>query len=172
MPGTEDRMTGIDRHNFQADAKPAAQVDYASIKEADIPWLSELLVLFLRNQVRVAPAMPILAFLLALTTLEWVPVAVSATWLGAALACQGIQVYLGHLYFRKERTHDDARDWIGMLSASELLTGVCWSLPLFLFWPNAGNMQQIYMLASVMAGTWRRSLRYSMRLCSRLAAPT
>ena len=151
MSGAEDNMTGIDRHNFQAEAKPAAKADYASIKEADIPWLSELLVLFLRNQLRVAPAMPILAFLLALTTLEWVPVAVSITWLGAALACQGIQIYLGQMYFRKERTPEDARDWIGMLSASELLTGVCWALPLFLFWPNAGNMQQIYMLASVMA---------------------
>ncbi len=95
--------------------------------------------------------MPLLAVLLAITTLQWVPAAVSMTWLAAALACQGVQVYLGQLYFRKKRTLEDARDWIGMLSASELLTGVCWALPLFLFWPNAGSMQQVYMLASVMA---------------------
>ena len=116
-----------------------------------IPWQRDLLVLFLRNQLRVWPAMPILALLLALTSMQWVPWYVSAGWLLTALACQAIQLYLCHDYFRSERSHDEQRDWISMLSASELLTGVCWSLPLFLFWNSAGSMQQVYLIASVMA---------------------
>jgi two-component system cell cycle sensor histidine kinase PleC len=118
---------------------------------SEISWQRELLVLFLRNQLRVAPAMPVLAVLLAMTSVTWVPFAVALGWLAVALGCQAIQLYLCHVYFRKDRTQDEQRDWIGMLAASELLIGVCWSAPLFLFWHAAGSMQQVYLIASVMA---------------------
>ena len=144
----------LERHNFLDDAagNPPPVAEPAAWERTDnIPWQRDLLVLFLRNQLRVAPAMPILALLLSLTCMQWVPWYVSVGWLLAAFACQAIQLYLCHDYFRKKRSHDEQRDWISMLSAAELLTGVCWSLPLFLFWNTAGSMQQIYLVASVMA---------------------
>ena len=115
-----------------------------------IEWQRELLVQFLKNQIRVTPAMPILALLLAITSLQWTSLGVAAGWLVAAFACQGIQTYLCKTYFNRSRSKDEQGDWIGLLSASELLTGVCWFLPLFLFWNEAGPMQQIYLIASVM----------------------
>ena len=145
----------LDRYNFLDDKTPSASTaapDKAAGPEVKVTtWQQELLVQFLKSQLRVAPAMPILAVLLAVTVTQWTSIAVSGGWLLAAFGCQGIQMYLCHAYFRKERSHDEQRDWIGMLSASELLTGVCWFLPLFVFWNNAGSMQQIYLIASVMA---------------------
>ncbi len=145
----------LERHNFFAEdgaseSQPKPETSDET-SEASIPWQKELLVLFLRNQLRVAPAMPILAMLLAMTSLQWTPFWVSLCWFIGALACQGLQWFLCHLYFRRERSHDEQRDWIGMLSASELLMGMCWSMPLFIFWNTAGSIQQIYLVASVMA---------------------
>jgi two-component system cell cycle sensor histidine kinase PleC len=144
----------LHRHNFldghEADAEaPAAAPVMPNVDQ--IPWERDLLVLFLKNQLRVAPAMPTLTLLLAITCLQWTPIVMSFTWCLAALSCQAIQWYMCHSYFYRERSHDEQRDWIGMMSASELLMGMCWALPLFLFWQSAGSMQQVYLIASVMA---------------------
>ena len=145
----------LNRYNFLEEKAPGAAkapADPTPVPDAEtISWQKDLLVQFLKNQLRVAPAMPILALLLAVTVTQWVSLTVAIAWLLGAIACQGVQMYLCHAYFRKERSYDEQRDWIGMLSASELLTGVCWFLPLFLFWNEAGSMQQIYLIASVMA---------------------
>ncbi len=148
----------LERHNFLDEPETGGAAPASWERTDTIPWQRDLLVLFLRNQLRVWPAMPILAMLLAMTSLQWVPWFVSLGWLLTAFTCQAIQLYLCHDYFRRERSHDEQRDWIGMLSASELLTGVCWSLPLFLFWNSAGNMQQVYLIASIMAVTAVRLL--------------
>ncbi|MGH6854792.1 MAG: sensor histidine kinase [Aestuariivirga sp.] len=95
--------------------------------------------------------MPVLAMLLAMTSLTWNPAVAVIGWLIAALGCQAIQWYLCNVYFRKDRTPEEQWNWIGMLAASELLIGVCWSLPLFIFWDSAGSIQQVYLIASVMA---------------------
>jgi hypothetical protein len=42
-------------------------------RTAEAPWKLELLTIFLRNQLRIAPAMPLLTFMLAFTSLMWVP---------------------------------------------------------------------------------------------------
>jgi two-component system, cell cycle sensor histidine kinase PleC len=153
MAEASETTMPIERHNFLGDSESPGTVARApgGISSADIPWQRDLLVMFLKNQMRVAPAMPILALLLAITTLQWSALAVTAGWFVAAIGCQAVQLYLCRMYFRKDRSEEDPRDWIGMLSASELLTGVCWALPLFVFWPTAGGLQQIYIIASVMA---------------------
>ena len=141
------------RHNFAAE--PEAANDRAAAPQPRPPsqsrWQHDLLVLFLRNQLRIAPAMPILALLMAATSLMWTPLPVVLVWFAGALGCEAIQWYLCHVYFRRERSPEEQRDWIGMLSASELLIGMCWTMPLFIFWQSAGNLQQIYLMASVMA---------------------
>jgi two-component system, cell cycle sensor histidine kinase PleC len=144
----------LDRYNFHDDgpAEAPPKPAFSAWERPDtIPWQHELLVLFLRNQLRVAPAMPILALLLAATSILWVPWFISIGWLVAAFGCQAFQLFLCKRYFHRERTRDEQSDWIGILSASELLTGMCWSLPLFLFWETANSLQQMYLVASVMA---------------------
>jgi two-component system, cell cycle sensor histidine kinase PleC len=114
-------------------------------------WPGELLELFLRNQLNLAPIMPILAMLMALTAISWVPVQVVMFWLVGTLGCHSLQLFLCNRYFLQERAQSDQRDWIGMISASELFQGVFWALPLFLFWQDSSDVQRMFMMVSIMA---------------------
>ncbi len=149
----KDKVDSVDRYNFLGDPSPDSTGTAATPKAAapDSDWQHQMLVLFLKNQIRVSPAMPILAVMLMLTSLQWTYLHIAFGWFLGALFCLGIQFYLCKLYFKRERSHDEQRDWIGMLSASELLIGMCWSLPLFLFWNGATAMQHVYLIASIMA---------------------
>ena len=149
----------LERSNFPLDETLASAAppnssthdDATWERDAPTPWKRELLTLFMRNQLRIAPTMPILTFMLAFTALLWVKPLIILAWLVAALVCQTVQIYLCFTYFRKERNQLEQRDWIGMLSAAEFLQGVCWVLPLFIFWNSATNFQNAYLVAFVMA---------------------
>ena len=149
----------LGRSNFYSD-EPVTSLPNVSATFADDsvwertapgPWKLELLTLFLRNQLRVAPCMPLLTLMLAFTSLMWVSPIVSMLWLVATLASQAGQIYLCSVFFRKERNEDEQHDWIGMMSASELVQGVCWVLPLYIFWPGANSLQGAYLVAFTMA---------------------
>ena len=120
-------------------------------RAAEAPWKLELLTIFLRNQLRIAPAMPLLTIMLAFTSLMWVPPLTAMLWLTATLASQAAQIYLCANFFHKERSESKQHDWIGMMAASELVQGVCWVLPLFLFWSSANSLQAIYLVSFIMA---------------------
>jgi two-component system cell cycle sensor histidine kinase PleC len=153
MVTPQEGANALGRYNFLDGTETVAKAPAA--ENTGVPagpeWQHDLLVLFIRNQIRVMPAMPIMALLLALTSLQWIAYPVAVGWLVTAIVCQGIQLYLCNLYFGRERSHDEQRDWIGMLSASELLMGMCWCLPLFLFWNGATSMQHVYLIAATMA---------------------
>lgn len=154
MVKTDSTSENMGRYNFlgEADGETVKSPERQEKSSQDnLDWQDDLLVMFLKNQMRVMPAMPILALLLAITSLEWIHYSVAAGWFAAALACQGVQTYLCKSFFRRPRTREEGRDWIGMLSASELLMGMCWCLPLFIFWGGATQMQHVYLIASIMA---------------------
>jgi two-component system, cell cycle sensor histidine kinase PleC len=111
----------------------------------------DLLRLFITNQMKVAPALPLLAALFALVSLVWTPWLHAAAWLIAACGCQIIQYRLCQLYLASDRVQHRQSEWLGMIAASEFLTGACWSLPLFLFWNSANDFQHLYIVATMMA---------------------
>ncbi len=147
------------RGNFYRDEPvPAAPKKRSTFEDdtiweraAEAPWKLELLTIFLRNQLRIAPAMPLLTLMLAFTSLMWVPALISMLWLTVTLASQAVQVYLCAHFFSKERSESQQHDWIGMMAASELVQGVCWVMPLFLFWHGANSLQAIYLVSFIMA---------------------
>ena len=149
----------LGRSNFYSDAQvPVASKKRSTFEDdslwertAEAPWKLELLTIFLRNQLRIAPAMPLLTFMLAFTSLIWVPPLTAMFWLAATLASQAAQIYLCANFFDKERSESKQHDWIGMMSAAELVQGVCWVMPLFLFWPGANSLQAIYLVSFIMA---------------------
>ncbi len=134
---------------------PDITVNYASADTlsaiANTPWQRDLLEMFLRNQLRVAPTMPLLSVLLAITALHWVPLSIVVTWLLAVWGCIAIQLYLCHLYFKRPRNEVEQSEWIGMMSASELMQGTVWVLPLFFFWPEANAFQGTFLVAAILA---------------------
>ena len=153
MGTAETDSQRMERYNFLGDPSldPSQDHQLAAVEPKFHDWQHELLVMFLRNQIRVMPAMPVMAVLLTVTCLQWVPLPLAFMWFTCAVLSLGIQIYLCQSYFKRERTREEQRDWIGMLSASELLIGMSWCLPLFLFWNGANSMQQIYLIASIMA---------------------
>jgi two-component system, cell cycle sensor histidine kinase PleC len=139
----------------------ASQFEESLPMEKSIPWQRDLLEMFLRNQWQLAPAMPMLAVLFGITAMTWVPIATALSWLIAALGCNAIQLYLCRLYFQQPRSDQEQRDWIGMLSASELLLGACWVIPLFLFWPKVNTLEGEFIIATIMVVSAARFLLVS-----------
>ncbi len=126
----------------------------SDVDTRDVPesfWQNELLQLFLRNQMNLAPVMPMLTMLLGLTSLLWVPVGPVMAWLAGALGCHSVQLFLCNRYFTRPRTAKENDDWIGMISASELFQGMFWVMPLFFFWQDANPMHRIFLIAAVMS---------------------
>ena len=141
-----------DRENFHVkeDGLPELAV-VESAGSSQNTWQGDLLEMFLYNQLRVAPAMPIMAVLMAITMSQWMPLFIILSWLASVTGCVGIQIYLSKHYFNRPRSNTEQRDWIGMMSASELMQGIIWVLPLFFFWPNTDSFEGIFLVAAIMA---------------------
>jgi two-component system, cell cycle sensor histidine kinase PleC len=165
MTDATQASPNLDRHNFHVaesllpfglsrKAKPQAEKPAAIVES----WQGELLELFLRNQMNLAPIMPMLTLLLGLTALAWVPVSIVMAWLAGALGCHSVQLYLCNRYFLQERSKAEQSDWIGMISASEFFQAAFWVLPLFYFWPEGDGLQRTFLFSAIMAVTVVRLL--------------
>jgi two-component system, cell cycle sensor histidine kinase PleC len=144
----------MQRHNFHVlEAVPFLGLKgrAPAARKEPAAWHGEFLELFLRNQLNLAPIMPILTLLLGLTSLAWVPTPTAMAWLVGALGCHSVQLFLCNRYFLQKRTVDEQSDWVGMISASELFQGMFWIAPLFLFWSDGGDTQRAFLIAAVMA---------------------
>ena len=119
--------------------------------DGKISWERDLLTMFVRNQLRVSLALPLLAVLFALTSLVWTSWVNSAVWLACLIASQGVQLYLCRHYEQLDTDRFRMSEWIGMLAASELLYAASWSMSLFLFWDAGNDMQHVFLIATLMA---------------------
>ena len=137
---------------------PESEFEDSLPRETSVLWQRELLENFLRNQLQLAPAMPLLTVLFGFTVMSWVPIMTALTWLIAALGCNAIQLFMCHLYFKQPRSEVECHDWIGMISASELLQGTCWIIPLFLFWPETNTLQGAFIISAIMVVSAARFL--------------
>jgi two-component system, cell cycle sensor histidine kinase PleC len=158
MTDTTTDISGLERHNFQiAEAHSFFGVRTSIVGAAPkmppetAAWSGELLELFLRNQMNLAPIMPLLSLLMGIMALTWVDAPTVMAWLVAVLGCHSLQLYLCNRYFLQPRTRSEQSDWIGMLSASELFQGVFWVVPFFYFWPDANPLQRTFLFAAIMA---------------------
>jgi two-component system cell cycle sensor histidine kinase PleC len=118
--------------------------------ERDLGQETELLALFVRNQSKVAMALPVLAVLFTVTNLIWVDWRAVTIWLASVLGSQAVQLSLCRHYEASDQRLTRPGEWVGMLAASELLFASSWSLPLFLFWSHGNELQHIYLIATLM----------------------
>jgi two-component system, cell cycle sensor histidine kinase PleC len=153
---TETTQPELSRHNFHVEGFRMPSFLARKSKLIDPPveaghWQGDLLELFLRNQMNLAPIMPILTLLMGLTALNWVAMPVVMAWLVGAMGCHSLQLYLCNRYFLQQRSREEQSDWIGMISASELFQGAFWVIPLFYFWPETASLQQTFLLSAIIA---------------------
>lgn len=126
--------------------------------ESAIPWQREMLENFLRNQLKLAFALPLIATMLSATALLWSDLGTVASWMVGVIGANFIQLYLCHYYFKAERNARQQQEWIGMIAASELMMGIFWVLPLFRFWPAGNGPQGPYLVAAIAVVTVLRFL--------------
>jgi two-component system cell cycle sensor histidine kinase PleC len=114
-------------------------------------WEPELLTLFVRNQLRVGFAMPMIALFFAIAISTWTNWLLAASWFGSCVAAQVIQHYLCKVYEQSSRESGATPEWIGMLCASETLIAVCWIIPVFVYWLPGNELQHIFLISIVIA---------------------
>ena len=114
-------------------------------------WEPELLTLFVRNQLRVSFAMPMIAVFFAIAISTWTDWLMAASWFGSVLTAHFIQHYLCKVYDQTLRDHGATPEWIGMLCASETLIAVCWIIPVFAYWMPGNQLQHIFLISIVIA---------------------
>jgi two-component system cell cycle sensor histidine kinase PleC len=124
----------------------------------DNVWEADLLTLFVRNQIRVSLAMPILSIFMMAAIYTWIGWVAAASWFGSYLTAQAIQYYLCNLYEQARRDNIKSREWVGMLCASETLIAVCWVIPLFAYWETGNLSQHIYLVSITLAAIAARVL--------------
>jgi two-component system, cell cycle sensor histidine kinase PleC len=113
-------------------------------------WQHDLLVLFVRNQLRVSLALPMIAVLFALVSLSWTTPLVTGAWLSCVLACQGVQLWLCRQHQLSDGSAHSHAEWTGNLTASETLVACCWALPLYLFWEPGNYLQHIALIGALL----------------------
>jgi two-component system cell cycle sensor histidine kinase PleC len=118
----------------------------------------DLLTLFVRNQIRVSLAMPILSIFMMAAIYSWTTWVAAASWFGSYLTAQAIQYYLCNLYEQTRKDKLKSTEWVGMLCASETLIAVCWVIPLFAYWETGNQSQHIYLVSITLAAIAARVL--------------
>jgi two-component system cell cycle sensor histidine kinase PleC len=145
--------THIENHPEQ----PAIMPNDADTASVDL-WETDLLTLFVRNQIRVSLAMPILSIFMMAAIYSWTTWVAAASWFGSYLTAQAIQYYLCNLYEQARKENLQSREWVGMLCASETLIAVCWIIPLFAYWEAGNQSQHIYLVSITLAAIAARVL--------------
>ncbi|MDH3741814.1 MAG: HAMP domain-containing histidine kinase [Hyphomicrobiales bacterium] len=123
----------------------------ASQEDGAISWESDLLTMFVRNQLRVSLALPLLALLFSLTSLIWTNLTIASGWLAGVLVSQGVQLYLCRDHEKLGKANIKLKEWTSKLVASELFYAAAWSMPLFIFWDAGNDMQHVFVIATLMA---------------------
>ncbi len=110
----------------------------------------ELLSLFVKNQLSIAFAMPVLAVIVGSSTLLWASWTSGAFWLSSIFICQGIVLSLCQAFDRSGPADINVTEWGRKLAASEFLHSINWATLLFLFWNKGSIVEHIYLTAMLM----------------------
>jgi two-component system, cell cycle sensor histidine kinase PleC len=163
MESVTSKANTLDRRNLQADEPqrllgwPFDQKQGGKRPAPASPTLpvddsfhGELLEVSLKNQMNLAPVIPMLALLMAVAALNWVPVASVMLWLVGTILAHSIQLHFCNRYFAKPRTQAEQRDWVGIIAGTEFFQGTLWILALFAFWSDSNPAQNTFLFATIM----------------------
>jgi len=87
----------------------------------------ELLLMFVRNELSASLTIPLLAVVVALTSMFWAPGSELVFWLATVLMSKGILLCLCRQFLKRGRADVDVTTWQAKLTAAEFLYGVTWA---------------------------------------------
>ncbi len=126
-----------------------AETDEAGHDAAE--WQGEMLAMFIRNQLKVALALPVLAVLFVVAISGSTSTENLLSWLVIVLLTQAVQLILFRMHEDGSGPVCSVREWVSLIATSEFLLGAAWSLPLHFFWSDEGGLQNIFIVAVLMA---------------------
>jgi len=87
----------------------------------------ELLAMFVKNELSASLTIPLLAVVVALTSMFWAPGSELIFWLATVLMSKGILLCLCRQFLKRGRADVDVTTWQAKLTAAEFLYGVTWA---------------------------------------------
>ena len=87
----------------------------------------ELLLMFVKNELSASLTIPLLAIVVALTSMSWKPGSELVFWLAMVLMSKGILLCLCRQFLKRARADVDVTTWQAKLTAAEFLYGVTWA---------------------------------------------
>lgn len=87
----------------------------------------ELLAMFVKNELSASLTIPLLAIVVALTSMFWAPGSELVFWLATVLMSKGILLCLCRQFLKRGRADVDVTTWQAKLTAAEFLYGVTWA---------------------------------------------
>jgi len=87
----------------------------------------ELLLMFVKNELSASLTIPLLAIVVALTSMFWAPGSELVFWLATVLMSKGILLCLCRQFLKRGRADVDVTTWQAKLTAAEFLYGVTWA---------------------------------------------
>ncbi len=110
----------------------------------------DLLMLYAKSQLGAALAMPVIAVIVAASSLLWVPFHEAAIWLSAVFVSQGIAVSFCQKFDNLEPEDVGVEEWLSKFAAAELICSLTWSALIFAFWTEAQQVERVYLIAVLM----------------------
>ncbi len=114
-----------------------------------ISYSYELLMLYARNQLHMALGIPVLALILALSSLMWIPAGRVVVWLTGVLLAQGVLLIYCRWLVKLPEQEVKITSWGRKLTLAEFLIGISWAGLIGLLWLPGDLANHIYVLALV-----------------------
>ena len=148
--GFPDDGARQERRSQLRDRMRIARIQLAGAHAPDLSFKLELLTLYVRNQIGAALALPVMAVIVATSSLVWVPWSQATAWLSAIFLGQGISIALCQKFERLDHDRIDVDDWGNRLAAAEFFCAIAWATLIFMFWDATHAVERIYLIAVLM----------------------
>ncbi len=153
MKSGDAQVCGSDvaaRGDTRRDPMRTAQLHLTGTTADGTFFRHDLLTLYVKNQLGAARALPVLAGIVACSSLIWVPPAYAVLWLSIVLISQGIILLLCQKFERLDDRAVDVDEWGRIFAAAEFFAAICWAILIFAFWESPNAVEQVYLIAVLM----------------------
>lgn len=110
----------------------------------------DLLTLYVKNQLGAARALPVMATIVAASSMIWVPSLHAILWLSAIFVSHGILISLCKTFEQLHHTRIDVDEWGRNFAAAEFFAAVSWAVLIFTFWETPQAVERVYLIAVLM----------------------
>ena len=110
----------------------------------------DLLTLYVKNQLGAARALPVMATIVAASSLIWVPAIQAMIWLSAVFISHGILIALCQTFERLHPSRLDIDEWGRKFAAAEFFSAVSWAVLIFTFWDTPQSVERVYLISVLM----------------------